>query len=73
MLGYNELEKLDYQHMSQSELLKALKDLEALYNAICEEEPHDTADEAIIIEWEERLERIDDLMDDIRDKLEEFK
>ncbi len=71
MITYNEMEELDYQHMEESELRRALLDLEELYNLICAEEPAEDSDEETVIEWGERLETIDDLMDDIRDRLED--
>ena len=71
MITYNEMEELDYQHMDESELKRTLLDLERLYNLICDEEPAEDSDEGTVIEWEERLETIDDLMDDIRDRLED--
>ena len=49
-----------------------LLELEALYDSISEEEPLETAEEADIIAWEERLEEIDDRMDDLKDRLEEL-
>ena len=71
MITYSDMEELDYQHMDESELKRTLLDLERLYNLICDEEPAEDSDEGTVIEWEERLETIDDLMDDIRDRLED--
>ncbi len=66
-----QLEALNPEEMGREELLALLDALEACYAEESDREPPEDAEEEAVIAWEERLERLDDLTDDVRDLLEE--
>ena len=72
MVSFEELNQMNLSDLNRAQVQTLLLELEALYDSISEEEPLETAEEADIIAWEERLEEIDDRMDDLKDRLEEL-
>ncbi len=63
----------DVDEMEKEELKVLLRRLTVLYGALEAEEPEWDGEEdgnEVHAEWMEQLEEIDDLMDDIRDRLE---
>jgi hypothetical protein len=69
-LSLDQLDDLDPEAMSGPELVLLLEHLNHLYDEL---QPLETEDEDSdeYLAWEEDLEYLDDLMDDIRDCLEE--
>ena len=65
-----QLEALHPEEMTREELRRLLDSLAACYEAEAAKEPPEDADEETVIAWEERLEALDDLTDDVRDLLE---
>ena len=69
-LSLDQLDDLDPEAMSGPELVLLLEHLNQLYDELQPLEPEDE-DSDEYLAWEEDLEYLDDLMDDIRDCLEE--
>ena len=58
------------EELTREEMLLLIPKIEALYDALQEEEPGDIMSEEYLA-WEEDLEVLDDLLDEIQDLLEE--
>lgn len=60
------------EEMTREELLLLIPRIEALYDRLQDEEPEDDDPESEeYLAWEEDLEMLDDLLDDIQDLLDE--
>ncbi len=60
---------LDTENMSLSEAEKALERLEEIYDILADHEVEDEESDETLA-WEELLEDMDDMLDDLRDRLD---
>ncbi len=65
-----DLEDMDLDELTAEELEDLQEQIESLYHILLHQEPEDEESEEYL-EWEEKVEFLDDMMDEIQDRLDE--